>query len=208
MQTTNRRKRITAAFAGLVFGLAWVVYAPTASAGEGKPAASAAQGTHCVISVTTKAVDCFATITESIAFATGGRVTDAPSDVLTAVKDPDVTARINGGGPGALAVIGIQYYLANYGSHSLTVNGPDVGCDGPVDPPEYFVAPLPNFVPSGGINWNNNIRSFQGYSGCWQALFDDPGCTVRIYPTIPPWWGPFAADLGVANDRAECIYWS
>ncbi|MFT7838255.1 hypothetical protein Q5530_19135 [Saccharothrix sp. BKS2] len=203
MQTTSRRKKITAAFAGLVLTLAWVVSAPAASAAEGKSAASATGGTHCTLSVKTRAVDCFATITESIAHATGGRVADAPADVLAAVTDPGVTARINGGGPGALAVLGIQYYLSNYGSHSLTVNGPDVGCDNPVDPPEYFVAPLPNLVPSGGINWNNNIRSFQSYSNCYQLMFDDAACTVPLYG-----WAPFAADLGVANDRTECIYWS
>ncbi|GAA1271634.1 hypothetical protein [Saccharothrix xinjiangensis] len=200
---TNRRKKITAAFAGLVLGLAWVVSAPTASATGSKPAAATATGNHCTISVDTKAVRCFATITESIAHATGGRVTDAPADVLAAVTDPDVTARINGGGPGALAVLGIQYYLANYGSYSLAVNGPDVGCDLPVDPPEYYVAPLPDFTSTGGINWNNNIRSFQAYSGCYQLMFDDSACTAAIYG-----WAGSAADLGAANDRTECIFWS
>ncbi|XVS63042.1 hypothetical protein ACQPYE_33010 [Actinosynnema sp. CA-299493] len=198
----SRRNRITVGLATLALGLAWVA-APTASASADKPVAAAAEATNCTISAETKAVKCFSTATEAISFATNGQVTDAPRDMGEAIADPKVKQQINTPDVGATAVvIGIQYYLSNYGSHSLTVSGAG-SCTTALDTVEYYVAPLPNLAPSGGINWNNNIRSFQGYNNCYQLMVDDAACTVGLYG-----WAGFAADLGAANDRTECIFWS
>lgn len=191
-----------AAFAGLLFGLAWVTVAPSASAGGGKPA-STGNAQHCVVSVGNGAMKCFNTATESISFATGGRVTSAPADMGAAIQDAKLTQEINASGPGATAVmIGVEYYLQNYGGASLTFTGANA-CTATTADTDFYYAPLPNYSGSGGINWNNNIRSFIGYSNCYQRMYDYSNCTGLLLGYVG-----YSADMGAARDRTECIYWS
>ncbi|MGW4212479.1 hypothetical protein ACWEIJ_31130 [Lentzea sp. NPDC004789] len=191
-----------AAFAGLLFGLAWVVGAPSASAGGGKPAPTG-DAQHCVVSVGNGAMRCFHTATESISFATGGRVTNAPADMRAAVQDAKLTQEINATGPGAMAVvIGIEYYWENYGTPSLTFTGANA-CTTTTGDTDFYYAPLPNYTGSGGVNWNNNIRSFAGYNNCYQRMWDNSNCTGLLLGYVGS-----SADMGAYRDRTECIYWS
>lgn len=200
--SASRRYKIMAAFAGLLFGLAWVAVAPSASAAGGKPAPTG-DAQHCVVSVETGAVNCFNTATESISFATGGRVSSAPADMRAAIQDAKLTQQINASDPGTMAVvIGIEYYLQNYGTPSLTFSGASA-CTTTTADTDYQYNPLPNYSGSGGINWNNNIRSFRGYNNCYQRMYDFSNCTGLMLGYVGS-----SADMGAARDRTECIRWS
>ena len=97
---------------------------------------------------------------------------------------------------------GIEYYWENFNNHppplfTLTVSG-DAACTGPLES-EYVLAPLPTL----SINWNNNIRSFQGFNNCWQRMWDNADCTGYLFG-----YAASSTDLGAARDRTECIEFS
>jgi len=146
----------------------------------------------------TAAVRCFATATEAISFASGGTVAKAPSDFRDAVRDPKLTEQINNAKAPAV-LIGVEYYLENYGTPALYYYGSH-SCTTTISDVDYYSAPLPTVS---GINWNNNIRSFAAYNNCWQRLYDYPNCTGTYYG-----YSGYSVDLGSFRDRAECIYWS
>jgi hypothetical protein len=166
-------------------------------------AGAGGKGRHCVMNLSAPSAPttCYDSFTEAIAKASGGRITDAPSDVRAAMRDPKLAAELNsGGGIGTKAfVIGVEYYLQNFSGASLTFNG-DHTCTGTTSDLEYRQAPLPTL---GGINWNNNIRSFQGFNNCYQRMWDNANCTGLLLD-----YTGSSADMGVARDRTECIDWS
>ncbi|HEU5470861.1 MAG TPA: hypothetical protein VFV67_09425 [Actinophytocola sp.] len=192
-----------AAAALTVAGLA----AGTSAAAEsgpdnGKTDQAKSGGSHCTLSVKTRATQCFDTFREAIAQATAGRVTDANLSGLASV-DGKTAAELNEGGFGTASVVhGIQYYWENFNNHppplhTLTVSG-TAPCTTPTET-EYVLAPLPIL----SINWNNNIRSFQGFNHCWQRMWDHPECSGLLWD-----YSANSADLGAARDRTECIIFS
>ncbi|SEM25190.1 peptidase inhibitor family I36 protein [Nonomuraea pusilla] len=128
MRTTAK-----AAFtAALIIATMWPVGAATA-------AASPPEAKHCVVTGTAGQVAeasarrCFATFRESIAFATNGKITDAPVSPAQAMNDRDFVERLRlpaAPTPGISAEyrsLGIAYEHVNFGGGSLTFRG-SVGC--------------------------------------------------------------------------------
>jgi hypothetical protein len=159
--------------------------------------ASATPGRHCTVSVETGAAQCFATFREAIAAATGGRVTDAPDGLKV---DSKLVAELNTPASTATVPIGIEFLLTGWNGTSVTFTGAHP-CTTTTADNEFSRGPLPTVA---GVNWNNNIRSFQVLNNCWQTMLDNADCTGLLF-------GPSGgtSDLGpAANDRTECILWS
>lgn len=197
-----RGNRIIVGLAGLILAMGSVATAPSAaaagSADEGKAQPVAPQ--YCNVNVETGATQCFGSFREVIAHATSGRVTDAPNDLRAAATDSKLAERINeSGDPGVAVVIGVDYFWENFVTPAVVFSGPNA-CTGTLSDIDYRSAPLPTV---GGINYNNNIRSFQGFSNCWQRLWDFSNCTGYLFG-----YASGSADLGAARDRAECIDFS
>ncbi|MFG2116031.1 hypothetical protein ACGFRB_25925 [Streptomyces sp. NPDC048718] len=99
-------------------------------------------GRHCVADTGNGTVSCFPTYREAIAFATQGRVTDAPDDTRAAAHDTKLQERLSGprsehglklaknseaGLQGESRVLGTLYSDKDFGGSSLTYSG-TVGC--------------------------------------------------------------------------------
>jgi hypothetical protein len=217
IMTSLRRSRVFLGLAALALTVAGLAAAPSAAAESGSTPGKAdkaqAGEQHCAVDVKTGATQCFGTFREAIEHATAGRVTDANLSAQTA--DSKTTAELNSGGSGVAAlVIGVEYYWENFNrlpdgslhqpAYTLTYSG-DVACTTPLSNIDYRAAPLLNDAPPAGgtVNWNNNIRSFQGFNNCWQRMWDNANCTGLLLD-----YSPSSADLGAARDRTECIDWS
>jgi hypothetical protein len=207
--TKLQRGRLFVGVAAFALAAAGLAAAPGAAAEPEKTDKAAAER-HCVADVTTGATQCFATFREAIQRATAGRITDADLSAQTATADSKTVAKLNSGERGVAAlVIGIQYYWEGFNrfpdgslrtpAYTLTHSG-DNACTTTTTDLDYRKAPLLN---GALVNWNNNIRSFQGFNNCWQRMWDNANCTGLLLD-----YSSSSADLGSARDRTECIDWS
>jgi hypothetical protein len=184
--------------AGLALALAGVLTA-TVSAAEAAPAKPAVpiSASQCAVHVETGKAKCFGTAREAISYATGGRVTTAPDQLNRALTDSKLATDLNQ--PAADTLLGIFYYFENYGSPTLYYYGNRGGCSTSVGDVDYGVSPLPVLT----YNWNNNIRSFQGYNNCWVKLYDN-----QLFDGESTGFAGSSADLGWFRDRAESLLFS
>lgn len=208
---TKLRTRVFATLAAVAAALTVSATGSAQAEPKGKGAESAAQ--NCTFEVQTRATQCFRTLTEAVFHVTQGRVANAPADARKLAADKGVTAQLNA--PASSLVLGIFYYWENYGQPSLifwSVSGQP--CTGPISDVDYGAPWLPDYTSTGGVNWNNNIRSFKAfnveypagvinYNNCYANLFDLP-----FYVGDSTGYLPSSSDLGVMRDRAESILWS
>ncbi|GAA2221761.1 hypothetical protein GCM10010232_02610 [Streptomyces amakusaensis] len=172
--------------------------AVAAQAPETKP------DSHCAMNVETGGVTCYDTFRESVAAATGGRITDAPAPEKAA-KDKRFLAKLNApsreraraGAAGvnsraAKSVVrGVLYEHAHYEGNSWTLYGPrwcknDGQWDG-------WLETL------GG--WGNTISSLIPANDCYIDLFSDPyfqGAS-QLYTSSTPYVGH------AMNDQASSL---
>jgi hypothetical protein len=199
-------RRMLLSAVGLALGLTGMVAAASPAAADSAPAKDTSPAaSHCTLRLGTGAVRCFSTLNQALSYASGGRVTGVPNDVHKAVTDHKVTEQINA--PQATVgnlIVGIQYYWENYGAPSLTVWGFGDPCNATLADVDYYLSSdRMDLTPFGGLNWNNNIRSFIGYNNCWEKLYDFPNATGDTYG-----FTPYSSDLGLMRDRAEFISFS
>jgi hypothetical protein len=222
IMTGLRSSRILVGLAAMALTVAALAVAPGVAAAGGSTTSDKADGAgehHCSVSLSTGTARCFGTIREAIAQATAGRVTDGSLSASTGTADSKTTARLDSGELGVTSlVIGIEYYWQDFNhnpdgsvhqpDYTLTYSG-NVSCTIPTSDLDYRAAPMPNYAPPAGttINWNNNIRAFQGFNGCYQRMWDNANCTGLLFD-----YAPSAADLAAApaagRDQTECIDWS
>ena len=165
----------TRLLAGTAAALATVAVAAPATAAPAGPPAQ-----HCAFDARTGRTECFASFTDAIATATGGRVLDAPADPRLAQADPALRSRLAGAdaAPGGRAlksgtseaeiVQGTFFEHPDYGGNSFTVHGAGL-CDdegGAAD----FVADFP-------ADWHDTISSAQPWALCDLYLYSEVGQT-------------------------------
>ncbi|MFC4335122.1 hypothetical protein [Salininema proteolyticum] len=170
---------------------------------------SPSKGDHCVTNLDTLETNCYETFTESIAEATGGIVTDAPSDPLDAVESKAFADSVNYGmdatqssvEPKADAyLLSVEYEhryrggnggktWAHYGTRPCLVDGKR----------DYQINDIRTQVDPW---WNDRISSFQGYHTCdvnhYQHSHQEGSST-----------GPKKSmdDMGYMNDRTTSLTW-
>jgi hypothetical protein len=164
-----------------------------ADPGEGQAraeltASKPATARHCVMSVESGALSCFATFPEAVAVATAGRIVDAPSDARAAVRDPAFLKRVDALPPlaadhaaflnttfvGMGVVLGIEFSDAGWGGSTLQFATP-LGCDGNHATIDAQVAVMP-------AGWNDEISSFHSPGTCQQILYADGGFSGQRTP--------------------------
>jgi len=173
---------------------------------------------HCNVSPNGETA-CFATFTEAIAQATGGRITDAPSGPHSEAEETAFVARVRAleherianaaGGvtTNALTVlIGTVYKSANYSLDEQTWNFlQNRGCDGDQRFSDFNVVNL-NTGPYTVSDLNDNISSFHSFSNCATVLWNDwffmgPATNNGVPVVDMPSLGP------AFNDQASSIAW-
>jgi hypothetical protein len=149
------------------------------TADEATPTADTQDVSHCLTQIGSSDVTCYASFTELISAATGGRITDAPSDARVALADPAFHARVDAvakdrsvsprtGGP----LIGIEFIDAGFSGGQLGITAPyGTGCDGNLATNDYSYTTFPTYPD----NWNDNVSSFESFAGCEQKLFENGG---------------------------------
>jgi hypothetical protein len=207
-------KHLTRTLAGLILtasGLAFPALA-TASA-NAAPVAHPAR--HCVTAVDgARQTTCYATFTEAIRQATGGRVTDAPASGAAAARDASFAAKVNAAGAGASqanalraavgapaasdTIISIEYLDRDKdekgGQQIWTA---DKGC------PDSNSNDVDHKAPD--VGWTDNqISSFQGYTNCMVTHFD--GKSYGGASIGPSWGKDYIGDA--MNDRTSSLQWT
>jgi hypothetical protein len=172
-----------------------------AQAVEKRPAVVRYQ--HCVVDVSGQAATaCFDSFTEAISQATGGRVTDAPTDPWAAATDAGLDATLNAAaerssliGTGADTVISIEYLDRNFdgGTQIWSAGG---GCNDTLNNVDHE---------AGDVTWVvNQISSWRSYANCWVKHYENPnfgGDSIGYLPT--------RSYIGDAmDDRTSSIRWS
>ncbi|MCA6091341.1 peptidase inhibitor family I36 protein [Streptomyces sp. SCA3-4] len=124
-------------------------------------ASRATTSRHCVVDTDNGTKSCFGTYREAVAFATEGRVTDAPNDTRAAAHDKKLQERLSGPRgehgmklaensrsalAGAQRVLATVYQDSDFRGNSLSFTG-SVGC---VRYPEFATM---------GSDWNDQISS-------------------------------------------------
>lgn len=145
--------------------------------GEAAGVATAASGLtaqHCVARIGESATDpdCFDDFSESVAFATHGRVVLPEGTTPETMNDAQSAAigaapRTGDKAAGSI-VVAIHYDKSSFGGKSLVITntcGCDVGCYG--------------YVPSMPKGWDNVITSTQLYAGCGAFHYEDPDTRGR-----------------------------
>ncbi|HEY6748405.1 MAG TPA: hypothetical protein VI357_22135 [Mycobacteriales bacterium] len=178
---------------------------PVATSGDSSESATAAAGRpapaakHCTLAAGAgQSLHCFATFPAAIAYATGGRIADAPASATTAALDPAFATKVAAANQDvvttlATSVLGIEYADANFRGASLTMTGGG-SCDNSLDVDFRFGS-----MPSG---WNDRISSFKSFSNCAQQLFRSINFSGGALTTIVS----SLANVGsAANDQASSI---
>ena len=157
--------------------------------------AHAAEGTNCTVDVDRGSVDCFATFSEAIRFATGGHVADAPRTAAEAAQDPELLRRMGAGDKSTPIltfpryVVGLEFDGKNYTGDAVTFYSfwPCTGSTADID----WKVPV---MPAG---WDNRISSFMNFNGCFTKHFDGASYTglttpgfSNDQPTMPGAAGP------------------
>ncbi|MEU7019088.1 hypothetical protein ABZ990_00330 [Streptomyces sp. NPDC046203] len=159
-------------------------------------------GRHCVADVDNGTRSCFPTYREAIAFATQGRVTDAPDDTRAAAHDKKLQERLSGprgehglrlaknseaGVQATTRLLGTIYSDKDFGGNSLSLVG-SLGC---VRYPEF-----------GNLydGWNDSISSTNS-GQCDVTLFQHAGFLgfSQTYRGAVPYVGD------AMNDQASSI---
>jgi hypothetical protein len=179
--------------------------APVATSGDTSESATAAArppataGPHCTLAAGSgQTLHCFATFPAAIAYASGGRITDAPASATAAALDPAFAAKVTGANrsavvPAASSVLGVEYADANFRGATLTMSGAG-SCDNSSDADFRFGS-----MPAG---WNDRITSFKSFSNCAQQLFRSTNFTGGSLTLIIS----SLANVGsAANDQASSI---
>ena len=218
------RSMLKARILGVVAGaalLAVTVMATPASAAPGGGSAAGLKG-NCVVnlargSTSQTAPTCFSTFTQSVSYATGGAVTDAPAR-STRSTGPAIAAEIESANAVAVSrdaaqpnaalasvVIGIEYDLANFSTASwsliFTGTGPCTLTTTDID----FVYDLPP------VYWDQ-ISSFQNFNVCDTDHYLGQGFTglhTGFFPSQATM--PFirVVNVFVASDNAtRSLTWS
>ncbi|MFI8849091.1 hypothetical protein [Streptomyces sp. 891-h] len=194
----RKRRTVTLAASALLAG---AVTAPAAQAApSGPPSGAEGQPRHCTLDLTTRAEHCYASFTEAIENASGGRIDDAPASARAAAHDSRFRAQARSlaadGDERANGVIqGTFFDDADFGGDSLTITGEGL-CekDGWVDY-QYDLEDA----------WKNRISSVQPWGNCWIWLYPEPGLGGDRD-------GPFkenTSDIGAfMNDRTQSIGFS
>src|SRR4051812_29446336 len=132
----------------------------------------AARAGHCVIdlSSSSREAKCFRSLRAAVMSATGGRVTDTPNDVKTAMASTHLARELNAasGRAGRLAVsyvLGIEYQHANWQGATLTFTG-NAPCTTTINDVDYSVPSI------GYLGWNDVISSFRSFSNCWTKDYE------------------------------------
>jgi hypothetical protein len=136
--------------------------------------AQSAKTPHCVSDVTGVAPTvCYASFREAVRDATGGRVTDAPSSALAAMRDPAFEAKVNAssaqtslsGLAAADTIISIEYTQRDYlGLDQIWTASR--GCpDNNLNDVDWAID---------DVNWTEDlISSFHGYANCWVKHYEN-----------------------------------
>jgi hypothetical protein len=152
---------------GLVIGAALfgvTVGAAPAVAKPGPAAPAAAPNGHCVVGLTpgsdkAASTNCFASFSEAISFATGGAVTDTPTN---SAEMSALTTKVNAANaaapPSVQAVISVEWFGLGFTGTSITFSGP-VNCTTPTSNIDYQIT-------LASVDWDQ-ISSFQSFSNCW-----------------------------------------
>ncbi|WP_431771441.1 hypothetical protein [Streptomyces cucumeris] len=200
MTARARRGRIAVAAAAGIAGVMCTAGAPAAMAGE----SSGSAGRHCLADADDGRLRCFATFAEVMEHATGGRVTDAPADPVTAVRSAAFQKKVNADGeelPEAATnrvvqpsdvVIGTFFTQKRYGGASLTLWGARPCGD---HDKEVFYWNLDD-------KWKNKISSVQPWANCRIQLHPQPDLAGGVE-------GPYTEntiDVGAsADNRAQSV---
>ncbi|MFI9240571.1 peptidase inhibitor family I36 protein [Streptomyces sp. NPDC053079] len=115
--------------------LATLAAVSTPALAQEADSARATTSRHCVVDADNGTKSCFSTYRESVAFATGGRVTDAPNDTRAAVRDTKFQERLSGPrnehgaklAMNASSVLGTMYGDKDFGGGSMAFVGSS-GC--------------------------------------------------------------------------------
>lgn len=142
-----------------------LVPSPAAAASQAKPVG------HCVVDLATERITCYDTFRESIAAATGGRITDAPATPAKAAEDKRFLAELDApAGNSAKAAAKANTSRTSPRAASQVVGG--------------FVYEDFNY---GGWSWTLTIPSRCRNDGAWDATYGDLGSfwNNKITSVIP-----------------------
>lgn len=174
-----RRAGTMAAVAGLAAAsLALATPPALGSPALGSPALGSPGKTNCVADLTGRApVSCFATLTEAMALATGGRLTNAPRTGAKALADRGFAASVDGANAGSARavaasdiVISIEYDLRDHDETGGTLiwRG-DKECSTRTTDVDYEISSYSVSAPA----WVNRITSYQAFGNCWTKHFEN-----------------------------------
>jgi hypothetical protein len=169
---------------------------------------------HCVIDVGTRATACYASFTEALSTATGGRITDAPADARAALSDGTLVARINdrdampkaeGRADRDLTLWAIFFMGPQYSEWSFTLSATSGPCTTPLSDVDGYITTyeMQHWLVGGQYtSIDNEISSFQCFNNCWCRLYDGDGVGDYIG------YSPKEEVLGPMENRASSIYFS
>ncbi|AVT33658.1 hypothetical protein C6361_34165 [Plantactinospora sp. BC1] len=184
----------------VALALAVPAAAPAQAAEQAKPV------TQCVLDVSVAAPNpvCFASFSEAVARATGGRISNAPADGNAALRDSAFRARLEasntrGGKPSgsraaaADIVIGIEYEDSDFEDSRLLVTATS-GCTSAET--DWLMATLP-------AGWNDQIGSYQTFANCLAKHYEHINFTG-----VSTAYDAGQADMGWMDDEASSITWT
>ncbi|GAB3452144.1 hypothetical protein [Actinophytocola sediminis] len=171
-----------------------------AQAAESKP-------NHCIANVAAPAaeVECFDDFTVAIATATGGRVTDAPSDAGKAADDKAFEAKLRALAkqapqPGVQAqnVIEIDYDYHFFGTDTFTWWVENDSCLGnPLGVVKWQVWNLEDY------GWNDRINAYENHNFCYSMHYEHAG-----FQGMAVGWTPINGNPGALDGEISSIQWS
>ncbi|MFI2209247.1 peptidase inhibitor family I36 protein [Streptomyces sp. NPDC020141] len=183
-----------------------VLLAPSPAAAAQAPGAG--PDSYCVKNIETDRTTCYDTFRESIAAATGGRITDAPAPEKAAA-DKRFLAKLNApsralANAGTAASAGADSRAANSVLHALVYE--HAHYEGRViaivsDGPCKNNGKWDNEVASLGSDWDNQISSLIPANNCYVELFSDPYFqgARQLYTSSTPYVG------SAMNDQASSL---
>jgi hypothetical protein len=172
------------------------------------PVATPAQGAesrrHCVtdLSKPNAPTACYDSFRVAIAKATGGRITDAPTDSRVAMKDRRFQARLKAiatqkqvVGQQDTAPIAIFYGEINYQGNVYVYTG-SRRCTQSTSDRDYSISRMP-------AGWDNWMSSYIAYRNCEVTVYDGPNFTGASLPSSTKY-----SRMGLLDNRTTSIIWS
>lgn len=154
---------------------------------------SAAAGGHCTLGLAPTGttapgagtVRCFATLSDAVAFATGGAIR-LPADAEV-VTDAQASSAV---GVATNPLLGIEYKDSSYRGSTWTLYGTSgSGCYGGVSYGFYHIS---------RFGWGDTISSAKAYSGCTGVHYEDGDASGSTYNCT-------CSSMGVMNDETSAI---